>query len=138
MGASDWVQLGAGFFSGGAATWLFKSMLRGVRGDVDREDRLAGAESTREAAELTRLLDEIALIRLDRRDKEALVDLLRRQLDHALVRNNASTTIARMLLAAVDAEEKPSRQMIAARAQARHHINATDEQLQRGNWQDAP
>lgn len=133
MGASDWVQLGAAALSGGAVTWLFKSVLRAVRGDGEREDRRADAESTREAAELTRLLDEIAMMRLDRQDKEALVDLLRRQLDHALVRNNASTTIARILLAAVDAEEKPSRQMIAARAQARRHINSTDEQMKRGN-----
>src|SRR5438270_4345339 len=133
MGASDWIQLGAGALSGGAVTWLFKSMRRAIRGDVEREDRRADAEATREAAELTRLLDEIALLRLDRQDKEALVDLLRRQLDHALVRNNASTTIARILLAAVDAEEKPSRQMIAARAQARRHINSTDDQMKRGN-----
>lgn len=133
MGLNDWVQLGAGALSGGLVTGLFKSVRRAVRGDVEREERRVDAEATREAAELTRLLDEIAQVRLDRQDKEALVDLLRRHLDLALVRNNASTTIARILLAAVDAEENPSRQMIAARAQARRHINATDEQMKRGN-----
>lgn len=133
MGGSNWVQLGAALLSGSALPWLGKIALHAIRGDVERADRRADAEANREASDLKRLLDEIAQLRLDRQDKEALVDLLRRRLDEALFRNNTSTTIARILLAAVDAEEQPSRQMIAARDQAARHINATDEHMKQGN-----
>lgn len=134
------VTLGAGLLSGSFLPWLGKTMLHLVRGDKERADHVAEVEGKREAAELERLLEEIAQLRLDRQDKEALVSLLsqrldqaRHHLDRALFRDNTSTTIARILMAAVDAEDDPSRQMIAARDQARRHIDAAYEQLERGN-----
>lgn len=139
MGAT-WLAIISALLSGSALPFVGKTLLRMIRGDTEREDRLAETEEAREADELKRLLAEIAQLRLDRQDKEALVNLLsqrldeaRHRLDQALVRDNTSTTIARILLVAVDAEENPSRQMIAARDQARGVINAVDEQLSRGN-----
>lgn len=133
MGSAGWIQIAAALLSGSALPFLGRTALRLIRGDVGRAEHAEEVEAKREAAELGRLLEEIAHLRLDRNDKEALVDLMRRQLDQALVRNNTSTTIARILLAAVDAEAAPSRQMIAARDQARSVINTADEQMKREN-----
>jgi len=64
---------------------------------------------------------------------EELIDLLRRELDKALVRGNATQTVARILLFAIDQEPDPSPAMIAAREQARDVIAAADLQLKRGD-----
>jgi hypothetical protein len=64
---------------------------------------------------------------------EELVDLLRRKLDESLTRGNAATTMARILLFAVDQERHPSAAMIAAREQAREVIAAADAQLKKGS-----
>lgn len=63
---------------------------------------------------------------------EELVDLLRRKLDESLTRGNATTTMARILLFAVDQEADPSAAMIAAREHAREVIAAADAQLKKG------
>lgn len=117
---------------GSAVPWPLKALWRLLRGDVERADRRAQAEATREAAELERLLAEIARLTARHGDLEDLVDLLRRELDKALVRGNATLTMARILLFAVDQEPKPSPAMIAARDQARRVISAADDQIKRG------
>lgn len=63
---------------------------------------------------------------------EELVDLLRRKLDEALTRGSSSTTMARILLFAVDQEESPSPAMIAAREYAREVIADAAAQLNKG------
>lgn len=60
---------------------------------------------------------------------EELVDLLRRELDKSLVRGNATLTMARILLFAVDQEPEPSAAMIAARDHAREVIAEAAKQL---------
>lgn len=131
--SATWIQLLAALLSGSALPWAGKMALRLIRGDVEHADRVADVEATREAAELERLIAEIASMRLERKDREALVDLLRHELDKALVRGNSTLTMARILLFAVDQEPTPSPAMIAARHQAREVINAADEQIKRGN-----
>jgi hypothetical protein len=85
-------------------------MLRGdVARDVARADRQAETDAKREAAELERLLAEITRLAARNGELEDLVDLLRRELDKALVRGNATLTMARILLFAVDQEPRPSR-----------------------------
>lgn len=63
---------------------------------------------------------------------EELVDLLRRKLDESLTRGNATTTMARILLFAVDQEPEPSPAMVAARDHARAVIAAAAAQLKKG------
>ena len=127
------IQIVAALLSGSALPWAWRTLLRLVRGDTERADRLADAETKREDAELERLLAEISRLSLERKDREALVDLLRHELDKALVRGNSTLTMARILLFAVDQEPRPSPAMIAARDQARRVINAADEQMKRDN-----
>jgi transcription initiation factor TFIIIB Brf1 subunit/transcription initiation factor TFIIB len=133
MTNSSAVALGAAFLSGSGLPWAGKMLKRLFFGNVEHAEHVADAEARREAAELERLVAEIARLSLERKDREALVDLLRHELDKALVRGNATLTMARILLFAVDQEPKPSPAMIAAREQARAVINAADEQMQRGN-----
>ena len=133
VAASIWATLAAGLLSGSFLPWTLRLVLRFIRGDVERAEHRADVESKREAAELERLVAEISRLTARHGDLEELVDLLRRELDKALVRGNASLTIARILTFAVDQEPKPSLAMIAAREQARKVIDAADEQMKRGN-----
>jgi hypothetical protein len=109
----------------GAAPWPLKALWRLVRGQAERDDQ-------REAAELERLLGQIMQQTARNGQLEDLIDLLRRELDKALVRGNASLTVARILLFAVDQDPRPTPAMIAARDQARAVITAADEQIKRG------
>jgi hypothetical protein len=111
---------------GSAVPWPIKAAWRMLRGDVARDVARA------DRAELERLLAEITRLAERHGDLEDLVDLLRRELDKALVRGNATLTMARILLFAVDQEPRPSSAMIAARDQARRVISAADAQIKRG------
>jgi hypothetical protein len=117
---------------GGVAPWPLKAAWRLARGDSERAERHQEAEAKREAAELERLLTEIARLSARHGELEELVDLLRRELDKALVRGNATMTMARILLFAVDQHPHPTAAMIAARDQARRVIAAADDQIKRG------
>jgi hypothetical protein len=116
----------------GVAPWPLKALwgLWNRRGA--RQAAQVVADATAAQAELERLMGEIARLAERNGDLEDLVDLLRRELDKALVRGNAALTIARILLFAVDQEPKPSRAMIAARDQARQVIAGAEAQMNRG------
>lgn len=140
MSVSIWVTLVGALLSGSALPSLGKIALRMIRGDVERADRREDAAATREADELKRLLAEIVRLDLERKDREAIVDALRHELDERrheldmqLVRGNAILTIARILLFAVDQEPNPSPAMIAARRQAQDVINSADDHMKARN-----
>lgn len=114
------------------APWPIKALWRLWRGPAEKATAAAAREARSVEAELERLLAEIARLTARHGDLEELVDLLRRELDKALVRGNATLTMARILLFAVDQEPKPSPAMIAARAQAQQVIKAADAQMNRG------
>lgn len=136
LGGNEAQILGAllsGILGGSTLPFVGKTLLRLWNGKREHQEHVEEVEAKRENAELERLLSEISRLSLERKDREAYVELLRHELEKALVRGNSTVTMARILLFAVDQEPTPSPAMIAARAQAREVINAADEQMQRGN-----